>query len=119
MLLTTELDMAHTVALSDISDFLIDSTWAVRSTYHTVLKPDQVQLFWAGICCLTSPFWLTRTKLPIIGNTKPITTPTVKTSLEWIEIIKLGIKYYFVKKVSSKNQKVSTIMILGLYQQSI
>ena len=38
MLHTTELDMADTVASSDISDFLTDVAWAVHSTYHTVLK---------------------------------------------------------------------------------
>ena len=38
MLRTTELDMANTVAPSDIADFLTDAAWAVRSTYHTVLK---------------------------------------------------------------------------------
>ena len=38
MLRTAELDMADTVAPSDISDFLMDAAWAVRSTYHTVLK---------------------------------------------------------------------------------
>ncbi len=38
MLHTTELDMADTVAPSDISDFIMDATWAIHSTYHTVLK---------------------------------------------------------------------------------
>ncbi len=38
MFCTAELDMADTVAPSDISDFLIDAAWAVHSTYHTVLK---------------------------------------------------------------------------------
>ncbi len=37
MLRTAELDMAATVVPSDISDFLMDAAWAVRSTYHTVL----------------------------------------------------------------------------------
>ncbi len=35
---TTELDMADTVAPSDISDFLFDATWADSSTYHTAIK---------------------------------------------------------------------------------
>eukprot|EP00804_Cyclotella_cryptica_P000895 CCRYP_001139-RA/>CCRYP_001139-RA protein AED:0.39 eAED:-0.28 QI:0/0/0/1/0/0/2/0/246 len=35
---TVELDMANTVAPSDIADFLTDAAWAVCSTYHTVLK---------------------------------------------------------------------------------
>ncbi len=38
MLHTPELDMAKTVKASDIDVFLSDTTWAVCSTYHTVLK---------------------------------------------------------------------------------
>eukprot|EP00804_Cyclotella_cryptica_P017418 CCRYP_016643-RB/>CCRYP_016643-RB protein AED:0.45 eAED:0.45 QI:87/-1/1/1/-1/0/1/103/114 len=38
MLRTAELDMADTISESDIADFLTNATWAVRSTYHTILK---------------------------------------------------------------------------------
>ena len=38
MLCTTELDMANTLETSDIDAFLTDAAWAIRSTYHTVLK---------------------------------------------------------------------------------
>ncbi len=38
MLSTAELDIADTVVPSDISDFFMDAAWAIRSTYHTVLK---------------------------------------------------------------------------------
>jgi transposase InsO family protein len=38
MLRTSELDMAEMVKASDIDVFLSDAAWAVRSTYHTVLK---------------------------------------------------------------------------------
>ncbi len=38
MLHTAELDMAYTVSDSDIADFLTNAAWAIRSTYHTVLK---------------------------------------------------------------------------------
>jgi hypothetical protein len=38
MLCTAELDMADTVVPSDIDAFLTDAAWAIRSTYHTVLK---------------------------------------------------------------------------------
>ncbi len=38
MLHTTELDIANTVVPSDIDAFLTDAAWAIRSTYHTVLK---------------------------------------------------------------------------------
>jgi hypothetical protein len=38
MLHTAEIDMADTVAPSDIDTFLTNASWAIRSTYHTVLK---------------------------------------------------------------------------------
>ena len=38
LLCTAELDMANTVETSDIDVFLTDATWAMCSTYHTVLK---------------------------------------------------------------------------------
>ena len=38
MLCTAELDMAYTVASSDIDAFLTNAAWATHSTYHTVLK---------------------------------------------------------------------------------
>ncbi len=38
MLRTSELDMAESVQASDIDLFLSDAAWAIRSTYHTVLK---------------------------------------------------------------------------------
>jgi hypothetical protein len=38
MVHTSKLDMAKTMKASDIKVFLSDAAWAVRSTYHTVLK---------------------------------------------------------------------------------
>jgi hypothetical protein len=38
MLRTAEIDMADTVAPSDIDTLLTNVSWAIRSTYHTVLK---------------------------------------------------------------------------------
>jgi hypothetical protein len=38
MLRTRELDMADSIHEDDVSDFLDDVAWAVRSTYHTTLK---------------------------------------------------------------------------------
>jgi hypothetical protein len=38
ILRTSKLNMAETVKASGIDIFLSDATWAVRSTYHTVLK---------------------------------------------------------------------------------
>ena len=38
MLRTSEIDMAETITEQDVSDFLDNASWAIRSTYHTVLK---------------------------------------------------------------------------------
>ncbi len=38
MLRTSKLNMAESAKASDIDVFLSDAAWAVRSTYHTVLK---------------------------------------------------------------------------------
>jgi hypothetical protein len=37
MIHTVEIDMATSVAPSDIATFLTNAAWAIRSTYHTVL----------------------------------------------------------------------------------
>ena len=38
MMHTAELDMANSVAPNNVADFLTNAAWAIRSTYHTVLK---------------------------------------------------------------------------------
>jgi hypothetical protein len=38
MMLTSELDMADSVEPADIDTFIDNAAWAIRSTYHTVLK---------------------------------------------------------------------------------
>ena len=38
MLCTAEIDMADSVTLDDVDVFLDNAAWAIRSTYHTVLK---------------------------------------------------------------------------------
>jgi hypothetical protein len=38
MLCTAELNMAKLINASDINILLLDATWAIRSTHHTVLK---------------------------------------------------------------------------------
>ncbi len=45
MLHTAEIDMADSVDASDIDTFLTNVAWAIRSTYHTVLKASP----WAAI----------------------------------------------------------------------
>jgi len=38
MLRTTEIDMAKSVVPDDVDVFIDNAAWAIRSTYHTVLK---------------------------------------------------------------------------------
>ena len=38
MICTSEIDMADSVAPSDIDTVLTNVSWAIRSTYHTVVK---------------------------------------------------------------------------------
>jgi hypothetical protein len=38
MLCTAELDMANSVTPNDVDVFIDNAAWAIRSTYHTVLK---------------------------------------------------------------------------------
>jgi hypothetical protein len=38
MLHTSELDMVNSVTPDDVNVFLDNAAWAIRSTYHTVLK---------------------------------------------------------------------------------
>jgi hypothetical protein len=38
MLHTAELDMADSITPNDVDIFLDNAAWAIRSTYHTVLK---------------------------------------------------------------------------------
>ncbi len=38
MMCTAELDMANSVAPSDVADFLTNAAWAICLSYHTVLK---------------------------------------------------------------------------------
>ena len=38
MMRTNGLDMSPTITDAMITDFIVDAAWAIRSTYHTVLK---------------------------------------------------------------------------------
>ena len=53
MMRTAELDMADSVHPADIDSFIDNAVWAIRSTYHTVLKASQVQLYSDETCSST------------------------------------------------------------------
>ena len=53
---TRDLDMSETVKDTMIEDFLVDAAWAIRSTYHTVLKSTLgAAIFGRDICYSTFP----------------------------------------------------------------
>ncbi len=56
MLHTSELDMTELVKASDIDLFLSDAAWAVRSTYHTVLKASPGAAIFGGDMPFDIPF---------------------------------------------------------------
>ena len=87
MLRTAELDMANTVAPSDIDVFLTNTAWAIHSTYHTVLKASPGAAIFGQDMLFDIPF-LAETKLEIIGNTKLILIHNVKIRNALIMITK-------------------------------
>ena len=119
MLRTAELDMADTVVTSDIDVFLTDAAWAIRSTYHTVLKPPQEQQSLVRTCRLTPASLLTGTKLENTGSTIQTLTQNAKNAHAVIETTKLVTMYILEKMVSSANQRVGMKVILGLSHQFI
>jgi len=56
MLHTAELDMANTEATSDIETFLTNATWAICSTYHTVLKASPAAAIFGRFMLFNIPF---------------------------------------------------------------
>ena len=48
--------MANTVSESDIADFLTNAAWAVRSTYHTVLKASPGAAIFGRVMLFDIPF---------------------------------------------------------------
>jgi hypothetical protein len=119
MLRTSELNMAKTMKASDIDVFLSDVAWAVRSTYHTVLKASPGAAIFGQDMLFDIPFIADWKK---IGEHRQritgLTTP-VKTKTELIMIIRMVRKYCYGKKVSSAMLSPDGIRSLGSLRQSI
>jgi hypothetical protein len=56
MLRTAELDMANSVTPNDINVFLDNVAWAIRSTYHAVLKASPVAAIFGRDMLFDIPF---------------------------------------------------------------
>jgi hypothetical protein len=79
MLRNAEIDMATSVAPSDIAMFLTNAAWAIWSTYHKVLKASPDAAIFGKDMLFDIPCIADWNKLETIGNTKLILTPNVKT----------------------------------------
>ncbi len=119
MLRTAELDMADTVATSDIDAFLTNAAWAIRSTYHTVLKasPGAAIFRWDMLFDI-----LFLADWDIIGEHRKRQTDrnTERENCsrrDWD--FKVGDQVLLKKMVSSAKVKVGMKVILGLSHQFI
>ncbi len=75
---TTELDMANTVATSDIDAFLTDTAWAIHSTYHTVWKASPGAAIFGRYMLFDIPFLADWKRLETTGNAKQTLTQNTK-----------------------------------------
>ena len=91
MLRIAEIDMAPSVEPSDIDTFVTNATWAIRSTYHTVLKASPGAAIFGWACCSTFLSWLTGINLENISNTKQTKTQNGRIAHIVIGTIKLVI----------------------------
>jgi hypothetical protein len=107
MMRTAELDMAKTAAPGDFADFLNEAAWAVRPTYHTVLKASPGAAIFGRDMLFDVPFLADWNK---VGDYRQRQTDR-NTERENKAV---GDKVLFVKKVFSASQKASIKKTLGL-----
>jgi hypothetical protein len=68
MLRTAELDMANSVTPDDVDVFLDNAAWAIRSTYHTVLKASPGAAIFGQDMLFDTPFVADWCKIGEQGN---------------------------------------------------
>ncbi len=90
---TAELDMADSVHPADIDSFIDNAVWAIRSTYHTVLKASPGAVIFGRDMLFDIPFVADWLKLETIGNTRLIAITFVKIINVWITMTKSVTKY--------------------------
>ena len=78
MLRTAKIDMAEMVTPSDIDTFRTNVSWAIRSTYHTVLKASPGATIFEWDMLFDIPYIADWKKLETAGNAKLIITWNVK-----------------------------------------
>ncbi len=93
MLRTAELDMANSVTPDDVDVFLDNAAWAIRSTYHTVLKASPGAAIFGRDMLFNIRLWLTGAKLEDEGNHWPIVAISTRTLHKLTTITRSEIKY--------------------------
>ncbi len=94
MLCTSELDMAKTITPDDVDVFLDNATWAICSTYHTVLKASRGAAIFGHDMLFDIQFIIADwNKLDITGNVKPILTWHAGIASKSTMITKLVIRF--------------------------
>ena len=84
--------MADSVTPNDDNVFLDNAAWAIRSTYHTVLKASPGAAIFGQDMLFDIPFIADWNKLEITGNTRQILIPHEKKNASAM-ITKLMTKY--------------------------
>jgi len=85
--------MADSVHPADIDSFIDNPFWAIRSTYHTVLKASPGAAIFGRDMLFDILFVLTGMKLETIGNARTIAVTYMKIINMWTTITKLVTKY--------------------------
>ena len=92
MIRTSEIDMADSVAPRDIDTILTNVSWAIHSTYHTVLKASPGAAIFGRDMLFDIPYMADLKK---IGDYRQHQTDlnNERKKNAWIMIIKLVIRY--------------------------
>ena len=119
MLRTSEIDMAETITESDIADFLTNAAWAVRSTYHTVLKTSPGAAIFGRDMLFDVPFLADWNKIGEYRQKQTDRNTARENSgrIDWD--YQPGNKVLLIKMVSSAKVKASMKVNLGLSHQFI
>jgi hypothetical protein len=106
--------MANSVDASDIDTFLTNVAWAIRSTYHTVLKASPGTAIFGWDMLFDIPFLAGWNKIGDYRQHQKDLNTECETEHAETGIKKSAIKYCYRKMVFSANQNAIMKVILGL-----
>ena len=85
--------MADSVAPDDVDEFVSNSSWAICSTYHTVLKSSPGAAVFSCYILFGIPYLADWQKIGIRRQTYPTTMKLARMLVGWIIIMWLANKY--------------------------